>query len=48
MTFILTIAVVVTLLLLFLPIFELPIEGTDTTIKISLIEFWFGEDILGF
>jgi hypothetical protein len=47
MTFILTIAVVVTLLLLFLPIFELPIEGTDTTIKISLIEFWFGEDVLG-
>jgi len=45
--FILTIAVVVILLVLFLPIFELPIQGTDTTIKLSLIEFWFGEDILG-
>ena len=46
--FILTIAVVVILLFLFLPIFELEIQGTDTTIKVSLIEFWFGEDILGF
>jgi len=47
MVFILTILVVVILLFLLLPIFELPIEGTETTIKISLIEFWFGEDILG-
>jgi len=47
-TFLLTIAVVVILLFLFLPIFELPIEGTETTIKLSLIEFWFGEDFLGF
>jgi hypothetical protein len=46
MVFITTILVVVILLFLFLPVFTVPIEGTETTIKVSLWEFIFGEPIL--